>query len=152
MFLAERFNMSYIDENGDKVRPYIIHRTSIGCYERTMALLIEKYKAAFPVWFAPVQVRVLSLTDRTVPEVNEAMDILYSKGIRAEADIRNEKIGYKIREAQVEKVPYMLIIGDKEKENGVVAVRSRSEGDLGTMTLEAFLEKIKYEIDNKVIK
>ncbi len=152
MFLAERFNMSYIDEKGEKVRPYIIHRTSIGCYERTMALLIEKYKAAFPVWFAPEQVRVLSITERTSAEADEIVDRLQKKGIRASADNRSEKIGYKIREAQLEKVPYMVIIGDKEKENNVVAVRSRSEGDLGTMSFEAFLEKITFEIDNRVIK
>lgn len=152
MFLAERFDMSYIDENGEKVRPYIIHRTSIGCYERTMALLIEKYKAAFPVWFAPVQVRVLSLTERTAQEADAVVQKLYAKGIRAEADNRNEKIGYKIREAQLEKVPYMLIIGDKEKENGVVAVRSREDGDLGAMTLDSFAAKIDYEVENKIIK
>ncbi|MDD3946500.1 MAG: threonine--tRNA ligase [Clostridia bacterium] len=152
MFLAERFNMVYVDENGEKVHPYIIHRTSIGCYERTIALLIEKYKGAFPVWFAPLQVKVLSLTERTADEVNDIVKKLYDKGIRVEADNRNEKIGYKIREAQLEKVPYMLIIGDKEKENNVVAVRSRSEGDLGTMSFDAFIQKICDEIENKIIK
>jgi len=152
MFLAERFDMSYIDEKGEKVRPYIIHRTSIGCYERTMALLIEKYKAAFPLWFSPEQVRVLSITERTASEANEIAKKLQIKGIRASADNRSEKIGYKIREAQLEKVPYMVIIGDKEKETGVIAVRSRSEGDLGTMSYEAFLDKLTFEIENKVIK
>lgn len=152
MFLAERFDMSYIDEKGEKARPYIIHRTSIGCYERTMALLIEKYKGAMPVWLAPEQVRVMSLTERTESDANDVAAKLSRLGYRANADIRGEKIGYKIREAQMEKIPYMVIIGDKEKENGVVAVRSRSAGDLGTMTLEAFIEKIKYEVDNRINK
>ena len=151
MFLSERFDMTYVDENGEKVYPYIIHRTSIGCYERTMALLIEKYKGAFPVWMAPEQVRVMSLTDRTENEANAIRDQLRYAGIRAESDVRSEKIGYKIRVAQLDKIPYMLIIGDKEKEAGVVAVRSRKDGDLGTMTYEEFLQKIKKEVDDKVL-
>ncbi|MBQ8178160.1 MAG: threonine--tRNA ligase [Clostridia bacterium] len=151
MFLSERFDMTYVDENGEKVYPYIIHRTSIGCYERTMALLIEKYKGAFPVWMAPEQVRVMSLTDRTENEANAIRDQLRYAGIRAESDVRSEKIGYKIRAAQLDKIPYMLIIGDKEKEAGVVAVRSRKDGDLGTMTYEEFLQKIKKEVDDKVL-
>ncbi len=151
MFLSERFDMTYVDENGEKVYPYIIHRTSIGCYERTMALLIEKYKGAFPVWMAPEQVRVMSLTDRTENEANAIRDQLRYAGIRAESDIRSEKIGYKIRAAQLEKIPYMLIIGDKEKEAGVVAVRSRRDGDLGTMTYAEFLQKIQKEVDDKVL-
>lgn len=152
MFLAERFDMSYVDEEGKKVRPYIIHRTSLGCYERTMALLLEKYAGALPVWLSPTQVRVLSLTDRTAGVAKEIADKLNASGLRAESDLRNEKIGYKIREAQLEKVPYMLIIGDKDVENGVVSVRSRVAGDLGTMTYEQFYEKIKYEDDNKILK
>ena len=151
MFLSERFDMTYVDENGEKVYPYIIHRTSIGCYERTMALLIEKFKGAFPVWMAPEQVRVMSLTDRTEAEANEIRDNLRMAGIRAESDVRSEKIGYKIRAAQLDKIPYMLIIGDKEKEAGVVAVRSRKDGDLGTMTYADFLQKIREEVDNKVL-
>ena len=151
MFLSERFDMTYVDENGEKVYPYIIHRTSIGCYERTMALLIEKFKGAFPVWMAPEQVRVMSLTDRTEAEANEIRDNLRMAGIRAESDVRSEKIGYKIRAAQLDKIPYMLIIGDKEKEAGVVAVRSRKDGDLGTMTYADFLQKIREEADNKVL-
>ncbi len=151
MFLSERFDMTYVDENGDKVYPYIIHRTSIGCYERTMALLIEKFKGAFPVWMAPEQVRVMSLTDRTEAEANEIRDKLRLAGIRAESDVRSEKIGYKIRAAQLDKIPYMLIIGDKEKESGVVAVRSRKDGDLGTMTYEDFLAKISKEDREKVL-
>lgn len=152
MFLAERFDMSYIDENGNKARPYIIHRSSLGCYERTMALLLEKYAGALPVWLSPTQVRVLALTDRTADKAKEFELALDAAGIRAESDLRNEKIGYKIREAQLEKIPYMLIIGDRDVENGVVSVRSQKDGDLGTMTFDAFLAKIKYENDNKVLK
>ena len=151
MFLAERFDMSYIDEKGEKVRPYIIHRSSIGCYERTMALLLEKYAGALPVWLSPTQVKVLSLTDRTADIAKETADKLNAAGLRAECDLRNEKIGYKIREAQLEKIPYMLIIGDKDVENNVVSVRSRKEGDLGTMSYEQFFTKIKEENDGKVL-
>lgn len=151
MFLAERFDMSYIDEKGGKVRPYIIHRSSIGCYERTMALLLEKYAGALPVWLSPTQVKVLSLTDRTADIAKETADKLNEAGLRAECDLRNEKIGYKIREAQLEKIPYMLIIGDKDVENNVVSVRSRKEGDLGTMSYEQFFMKIKEENDGKVL-
>lgn len=151
MFLAERFDMSYIDENGNKARPYIIHRSSIGCYERTIALLIEKYAGALPLWLSPTQVRVLSLTDRTAGEAEAVAAKLESAGLRAETDLRNEKIGYKIREAQLEKIPYMLIIGDKDVENKVVSVRSRKDGDLGAMSFEAFLSKVKEENDNKVL-
>lgn len=151
MFLAERFDMSFIDENGEKKRPYIIHRSSIGCYERTIALLIEKYAGAFPTWVAPEQVRVLSLTDRTAEDAKQLRLKLLADGIRAEADVRSEKIGYKIREAQLDKIPYMIILGDKEKEAGLIAVRGRKAGDLGTMPYDAFLERIKKEIDEKVV-
>ncbi len=150
MFLAEKFDMSYVDQNGEKKRPYIIHRSSIGCYERTIAMLIEKYAGAFPVWMSPTQVRVLSLTDRNADIAKETAAKLSRLGIRAEVDNRNEKIGYKIREAQLEKVPYMLVIGDKEAQDGLVAVRSRKDGDAGQMTLDKFVEKIRYEIDNFV--
>lgn len=149
MFLAERFDMAYIDENGNRARPYIIHRTSLGCYERTIALLIEKYAGAFPVWLSPVQVKVISLTDRTAPDAVALSGKLSEYGIRTEYDTRNEKVGYKIREAQLEKVPYMIIIGDKEKENGVIAVRARAEGDLGTMPIDDFLNRINKEIREK---
>ena len=151
MFLAENFDMTYVDENGIKQRPYIIHRTSIGCYERTIALLIEKYKGAFPVWMAPEQVRVMSLTERTADYVNELTLRLKRKGIRAEADIRNEKIGYKIRLAQLDKIPYMLIIGDKEAESGMLSVRSRSAGDSGAMSEEDFDNKVRTETENLVL-
>ncbi|NMA59904.1 MAG: threonine--tRNA ligase [Clostridiales bacterium] len=151
MFLAENFDMSYVDENGNKERPYIIHRTSLGCYERTMALLIEKHNAALPVWMAPEQVRVLNLTERTEDEVIEVCRKLKEDGIRAEYDIASEKIGYKIRAAQLERVPYMIIIGDKEKESGLISVRSRREGELGNMTYNEFITKIKQEIKDFVI-
>lgn len=150
--LATRFDMIYIDENGEKARPLIIHRSSIGCYERTLAILIEKYNGAFPMWLAPEQVRVLSLTDRTVENAKEVREKLFALGIRAEADVRSEKLGKKIREAQLDKVPYILVIGDKEAENGVVAVRHRSSGDLGVMSLEQFVVMILQEIATKEIK
>ena len=133
---AHSFDMTYIDENGEKQYPFVIHRSSIGCYERTLAMLIEKYGGAFPFWICPVQVKVLSLTDRTADYAKKVADELRLAGIRAEADIRSEKIGYKIREAQLEKIPYMFVVGDKEAENGTVSVRSRSEGDLGEKNLE----------------
>lgn len=147
--LAERFDMIYIDENGEKQRPLIVHRSSIGCYERTFALLIEKYNGAFPLWLSAEQVRVLSLTDRTIENALEVKKALINAGIRAEADVRSEKLGKKIREAQLEKVNYILIIGDKEAEQGLVAVRHRSEGDLGTMTLDEFKSKVLLETAEK---
>ena len=147
--LAERFDMIYIDENGEKQRPLIVHRSSIGCYERTFALLIEKYNGAFPLWLSAEQVRVLSLTDRTINNALEVKKALVNAGIRAEADVRSEKLGKKIREAQLEKVNYILIIGDKEAEQGLVAVRHRAEGDLGTMTLDEFKSKVLLETAEK---
>ena len=146
---AHSFDMTYIDENGEKQYPFIIHRSSIGCYERTLALLIEKYAGAFPFWICPVQVKVMSLTDRTAEYAKEIVEELKLKGIRAEVDVRNEKIGYKIREAQLEKVPYMFIVGDKEKEDKKVSVRSRKEGDLGVMTLEEITAKLVEEDRSK---
>ncbi|MBO5928096.1 MAG: threonine--tRNA ligase [Clostridia bacterium] len=148
---AESFDMSYIDENGEKKRPYVIHRSSIGCYERTLALLIEKYAGALPFWIAPVQVKVLSLTERTIDYVNSIKDQLLNLGIRAEIDVRNEKIGYKIRSAQLEKVPYMFIIGDKEMETNTISVRSRKDGDLGAMEKEQIFSKLVYDNANKII-
>ncbi len=149
MFLAENFDMSYVDENGEKRRPYIIHRTSIGCYERTIALLIEKYAGAFPLWIAPTQVKVISLTDRNVDSAKAISDKLYSYGIRAELDTRSETVGYKIRSAQLEKVPYMIVIGDKEAESGVVSVRRRGEGVIGEMSLDDFIARLQKEIAEK---
>lgn len=146
MFLAEKFNMTFIDENGEKQRPYILHRTSIGCYERTLALLIEKYAGAMPLWLAPTQVKILALTERTIDKAYELKKKLIEMNIRADVDSRNETVGYKIRQAQLEKVPYMLIIGDKEVEEQVVAVRSRSLGDLGKMKFEEFTDRVISEV------
>jgi threonyl-tRNA synthetase len=151
MFLAENFDMNYVDENGEKKRPYIIHRTSIGCYERTIALILEKFGGALPTWLSPTQVKVLSLTERTEDDAKACVENLKSKGVRAEADLRNEKIGYKIREAQLDKVPYMIIIGDNEKANGVVSVRSRKSGDAGTMKLDEFIAIIDKEVKEKTL-
>lgn len=150
MFLAEKFDMNYIDENNKKVRPYIIHRTSIGCYERTIALLIEKYAGALPTWIAPIQARVISLTDRTAEDAMNISKKLNSLGIRAEEDNRSESMKYKIRDFQLKKIPYALIIGDKEKENNLVAVRSRNEGMIGVIPMEEFISIIKKEIDDKI--
>jgi threonyl-tRNA synthetase len=142
---AHSFEMTYIDENGVKQYPFVIHRSSIGCYERTLAMLIEKYAGAFPLWISPVQVKVLSLTSRTADYANRIAEELSKAGLRAETDNRNEKIGYKIREAQLEKIPYMLIVGDKEAEENKVSVRSRKEGDLGVMSLEELISKLVLE-------
>ena len=150
--LAEQFDMSYIDQSGQKVRPYIIHRTSLGCYERTLAYLIEKYAGALPTWMAPTQVRVLPISERTMEKSAEVYQQLRAAGLRAELDERNEKIGYKIREAQMQKIPYMVIIGEKEAEAGTVSVRSRQDGDLGSMPVEDFLKLIKEVIDTKAKK
>ena len=150
MFLAEKFDMTYVDENGEKKTPYIIHRSSIGCYERTLAMLIEKFGGAFPLWLSPEQVRVLSLTERTAEQCKTLADKLKACGLLATVDNRNEKIGYKIREAQVDKVPYMLIIGDKEAAENVVSVRHRND-DLGKMTLDELVNKLKAEIADKTL-
>ncbi len=148
--LAEKFGMEYTDKDGTKKNPYIIHRTSIGCYERTLALLIEKYAGAFPVWLAPVQVKLLPIADRHLDYVYEVKKKLEESGIiRLEVDDRSEKLGYKLREAQLEKVPYMLVIGDKDIENGTVSVRERKEGDLGAMPLEDFIKRITEEVETK---
>jgi len=152
MLLAQNFDMWYVDADGERKNPYIIHRSAFGCYERVMSYLIEKYAGALPIWMNPTQVEVMSLTDRTIDEVKRIQDKLIYNGIRADVDIRSEKIGYKIREAQIDKTPYMLIVGDKEVENGVVAVRSRSEGDLGTMTLDDFIKKVKDEVAAQIAR
>ena len=149
--LAEQFGMVYTDKDGKQKTPCIIHRTSIGCYERTLALLIEKYAGAFPLWLAPVQVKLLPIADRHLDYLYEVKKQLEDKGFRCEVDDRSEKIGYKIREAQLEKVPYMVVVGDKDIENSTISVRKRKEGDLGAMTVEQFLEKIVPDRDNKVI-
>ncbi len=148
---AHSFDMTYIGENGEKQYPFVIHRSSIGCYERTLAMLIEKYAGAFPFWICPVQVKVMSLTDRTADYAKEIVQKLIASGIRAEVDIRSEKIGYKIREAQLDKIPYMFIVGDKEKEDNVVSVRSRKEGDLGVMPLDDIMAKLVIEDKTKKV-
>ena len=149
--LAEQFGMVYTDKDGKQKTPCIIHRPSIGCYERTLALLIEKYAGAFPLWLAPVQVKLLPIADRHLDYLYEVKKQLEDKGFRCEVDDRSEKIGYKIREAQLEKVPYMVVVGDKDIENNTISIRKRKEGDLGAMTVEQFLEKIVPDRDNKVI-
>ena len=149
--LAEQFGMVYTDKDGKQKTPCIIHRTSIGCYERTLALLIEKYAGAFPLWLAPVQGKLLPIADRHLDYLYEVKKQLEDKGFRCEVDDRSEKIGYKIREAQLEKVPYMVVVGDKDIENNTISIRKRKEGDLGAMTVEQFLEKIVPDRDNKVI-
>lgn len=150
MFLSERFDMYYIDKDGEKKRPYIIHRTSMGCYERTLAWLIEKYEGAFPTWLAPEQVRILPISEKFHAYGKEILAELKKNGILATMDERSEKIGYKIREARLEKLPYLLVIGANEEESGTVSVRRRGEdGDLGSMELNTFINQICTEIRTK---
>lgn len=152
MFLAERFDMSFVDKDGVKKRPYIIHRTSMGCYERTLAWLIEKYEGAFPTWLCPEQVRILPISDKYQDYAAKVEEKLKESGILCTVDHRSEKIGYKIREARLSKVPYMLVVGQKEEEEGVVSVRSRFNGDEGQKALDVFLDEISREIRTKEIK
>ena len=152
MLLAQRFGMYYIDENGEKALPYIIHRTSLGCYERTLAYLIEEYAGALPTWMAPEQVRFLPVTDRASDYCAEQAKKLEALGFRVEVDYRNEKIGKKIREAQLEKIPYMLVVGDRDMENGTVSPRHRADGDLGAMSMEDFTALLKDVVDSKAKK
>ena len=152
MLLAQRFGMYYIDENGEKALPYIIHRTSLGCYERTLAYLIEEYAGALPTWMAPEQVRFLPVTDRAADYCADAAKALESQGFRVEVDYRNEKIGKKIRDAQMEKVPYMVVVGDRDMENGTVSPRHRTDGDLGAMSLDAFVALLRQVVDSKAKK
>ena len=147
--LAEQFDMSYIDQNGQKVRPYIIHRTSLGCYERTLAYLIEKYAGALPTWLSPTQVALLPIADRHLDYVNEIKKALEQRGVRVMVDDRNEKINKKIRDSQMEKIPYMLVIGDRDVENGTVSVRSRKDGDLGAMAPADFYANLTEEITTR---
>ncbi len=149
--LAEKFGMEYVDKDGTKKNPYIIHRTSIGCYERTLALLIEKYAGAFPLWMAPEQVRLLPIADRHHEYANEVSKKLASFGFRVTVDDRSEKIGYKIREAQLQKIPYMLLVGDKEIEDSAVSVRKRGEGDIGAKSVDEFLQSALADVASKVI-
>ena len=147
--MPERFDLTYTGADGEKHRPVMIHRVAFGSIERFIGILTEHYAGAFPVWLAPVQVKVMPITDRTADVAKKLFDILEEEGIRAELDDRSEKIGYKIRQAQMEKVPYMLVIGDKEAEDGTVAVRSRKDGDLGAMNFEDFLAKVQDDIETK---
>ncbi len=147
--LAEQYNMEYVDQEGKKVRPYIIHRTSMGCYERTLAYLIEEYAGALPTWMSPEQVRILPITDRTLEYAGQIKAKLESAGVRVTLDERSEKIGKKIRDAQLEKVPYMLVLGDKEAEAGQVAVRSRKTGESEVMAADQFLSQLLVEIATK---
>jgi len=149
--LAEKFNMTYIDTDGVKKYPVIIHRTSLGCYERTLALLIEKHAGAFPLWLAPVGVKILPIADRHNDYCNKVREELEKAGIRTELDTRNEKIGFKIREAQLQKTPYMLVIGDNEAESGKISVRSRKDGDLGEFTIGGFVEKARAEKESRAL-
>lgn len=150
--LAEQFDMYYIDQNGDKVRPYIIHRTSIGCYERTLAWLIEKYAGKFPTWLCPEQVRVLPISEKYTDYADSVCAELKKNGVDAAVDARAEKIGYKIREARMDKIPYMLVVGQKEQEEGTVSVRSRFAGDEGAKPLPEFITAICEEIRTKAIR
>ncbi len=150
MLLAKKFGMEYVDSEGKKATPYIIHRTSIGCYERTLALLIEKYAGALPTWMAPEQIRVMPMTDRNRDYAEQIKSELEKNGFRVTLDGRSEKIGYKIREAQLEKVPYMLVLGDKEQESGEVAMRDRKDGKTTVMPLSEFIEKLSYEVNHKL--
>ena len=150
--LAEQFDMYYVDEKGEKVRPYIIHRTAMGCYERTLAWLIEKYAGKFPTWLCPEQVRVLPISEKYADYAKKVEAVLKDNGILCTVDNRSEKIGYKIREARMAKLPYMLIVGQKEEEEGLVSVRSRFEGDEGQKSLDAFIDQICKEIRTKEIR
>ena len=149
MLLAKKFGMEYVDADGQKKTPYIIHRTSLGCYERTLALLIEKYAGKFPLWLAPEQVRILTITDRCNDWAEQVKEKLTAAGLRVETDLRNEKIGFKIRECRMDKVPYMLVLGDKEVENGTVALNDREGNNLGTMSVDELLAKLLLEVATK---
>ena len=150
--IAENFDMYYVDQNGDKVRPYIIHRTSMGCYERTLAWLIEKYAGKFPTWLCPEQVRVLPISEKYEDYAKKVLKELRARDIDAELDNRSEKIGFKIREARLARIPYMLVVGQQEEEEGLVSVRSRFAGDEGQKPLHEFLEQICQEIRTKEIR
>jgi len=147
--MPEKFDLNYIGADGEKHRPVMIHKAIFGSIERFIAILTEHYAGAFPMWLAPVQVKLLGIVEKHNPYIEELKKTLEEKGIRTEIDFRNEKIGYKIREAQMEKVPYMLVAGDKETETNTISVRSRKEGDLGIMTVEEFMKRAKKEIDFK---
>jgi len=148
--LAEKFGMKYTDSDGKEKYPYVIHRTSIGCYERTLALLIENYAGAFPTWLAPVQVKVMNISESNYEYAKKVYERLFDEGIRVEFDDRNEKIGYKIREASSYKIPYMLVLGDLEKENNTLTIRMRGNKEIKDMNIDDFVQKLKDEIKNRV--
>lgn len=149
--LAERFNMTYVDKDGEKKRPYIIHRSSIGCYERTLAMLIEKYAGALPIWLCPVQAKILPISDKYNDYADKVANELRNRGLKVETDYRAEKIGYKIREARLERTPYILVVGEKEAENNEVSVRSRKNGEEGAIALDTLVNRIANEVYNKEI-
>jgi threonyl-tRNA synthetase len=150
--IAEQFDMYYVDQNGEKVRPYIIHRTSMGCYERTLAWLIEKYAGLFPTWLCPEQVRILPISEKYHDYARKVKEELLKNNVLVTVDERAEKIGYKIREARLDRVPYMLVVGQKEEEEGVVSVRSRFLGDEGQKPLTTFVDDICKEIRTREIR
>ena len=150
--LPAKFHLTYIDSNGEEKTPVVLHRAILGSLDRFMAYLIEETMGAFPAWLAPVQVKLLTVTDRVDDYADQAAAKLEALGFRVESDLRNEKIGKKIREATLEKVPYMLVMGDRDVENGTVSVRTRGGEDLGAMSLDAFAAMLKEEVDSKVIK
>ena len=149
--MPERFELEYVGEDGQKHRPVMIHRVVLGSIERFIGVITEHFGGAFPTWLAPVQVKVLPITDRTADYAKSVAEKLDAAGIRVETDLRNEKIGYKIREAQMQKIPYMLVVGDKEAEAGNISVRTRSGGDMGVMSLDDFMAQLQEEIDTKKI-
>ena len=149
--LAERFNMTYVDKDGEKKRPYIIHRSSIGCYERTLAMLIEKYAGALPTWLCPVQAKILPISDKYNDYADKVANELRNRGLKVETDYRAEKIGYKIREARLQRTPYILVVGEKEAENNEVSVRSRKNGEEGAIALDTLVNRIANEVYNKEI-
>jgi len=150
MQMPERFELEYVGPDGEKHRPVMVHRTLLGSIERFFAILTEHYAGAFPLWLAPVQVVVLPITERTHDYARSIADMLADSGFRVETDCRNEKIGLKIRESQMQKVPYMLVLGDKEAESGLVTVRKRIEGDVGAMTYDEFTAKLAEDISEKI--
>ena len=147
--MPERFDLTYVGADGEKHRPVMVHRVVFGSIERFIAILTEHFAGAFPLWLSPVQAKILTLTQRADGWAKELEQRLTAAGLRVETDLRNEKIGFKIREAQMEKVPYMLVIGDKEVEEGVAAVRARGQGDIGKLSVEALIERLLGEIKNK---
>ena len=149
--LPGRFNIEYTGDDGEKHTPVMIHRVVFGSIERFIGIITEHFAGAFPTWLAPVQVKVIPISEKHVEYASKVLAELESNGIRAEADFRNEKMGYKIREAQLQKIPYMLVVGDKEAESGTVSLRSRRSGDEGTVAIDEFIRNIREEIDSRAL-